>query len=227
MKRILQIFLMLFAVSLCSCTDPADVERRNIEHVINSVISLDKVYVMAPGTEFNEESSTLLLIEDPSLEENSSRKYAYPKRVYLNRQVQIAKAMESTGLLTLTKSPLTYYEKDGTVRTTFGWKAYVRDSYRGGIVRFQNGGMAFIAGVVGVEKIHQIVGPEIVGNMESVMVVYTRTVIDRPKWVNDEILNDSGAMKLLEGMQTIRLVRLKDDKKWYIDSKGFQGVKIS
>ncbi|MCR5536656.1 MAG: hypothetical protein K6F05_04495 [Succinivibrio sp.] len=222
------IFLLLATVLsaslLLGCDDKNAPSVENFTNAINAVLVSSKAVIPAPGVPSHTQEQTTY-IEDVTALENMDNNYTRSDKNKFRRQITYAKLLQSTGMAMLKKGTFRDTSSRGEIKQYYGYIVTFNDKYAKDVVKYRDGKIGLVAGFVGVEKILKYTEPKDIKGKTTSYVTYTRTVINRPEWATDTVLDYAGVKNHLNGKQTAKLVL--SETGWKVDGYRGHGLKMT
>ncbi len=199
------------------CNDPKEPNEKNFTDAINAVLVLRQAVIPTPGVPSVVEKQ-VTLIEDLAADQNADKTYSESDQNKFRRQLTYAKLLESTGLAEIEHGPFQNFNFRGEIENGYGYIIRYREKYAKDVKRFRDGKIGLIAGFVGVDKILKYTEPiERKGKLKCT-VTYTRTIISRPDWATDTVIDYSGVKNYIKNSQSITLVL--SEQGWEVEGYG-------
>lgn len=209
-----------FSLVLCGCDCAPKPDNKELSQAINEVLKNQTVIIPAPGFPSKMEE-LMLVLEDPSAPENAQKPYHPAEKIGWEGMIDYARAYEKQGAMTFEKG--TFEERNffDEAFSFTGFRLRVTDVIRDDTVVIPSiGRVGFKAGVVSVKDIVKASEPEKRDDKSYLIrVTYTSSIGDAKSWVNDEIIEKSGAKNRLLNEETVNVIY--KDGKYSVDDENF------
>ncbi len=209
MKNLKAIFggLVISCVLLLTgCSSPSDPTPENFTNAINNAMAVAAPAILPTPGKITRAEDKVALLEDPDAFENSEKEYSREERQSLKRQITYARLLQSSGLLTMEPTKYRYTDHNGLMHEVIGFRIKFSSKFAKDIVIMPNNKLGLNAGYFGVEKIIKFTEPIPGKNgMLVTKVTYKKTIVSRPEWATDSVIDYSGIKKKLKGNSSIKL----------------------
>ena len=212
MKKLLVTALICLTagVMLCGCSDRTEANKENFSDAINSSLVTKQALIPAPGIPSTVDRNMMVIKDIEALEENGESGISRDDVKLFRRQMSYAKLLQSTGLLKIDHGYYKQRNYRGEIVNTYGYKLRFNDKYAQDIVRTRDGKVSLSVGYIGVKDILSFSPPANKGGRIVSKVSYTRTVIGRPDWATDAVIEYSGIAAKMRGQMTAMVMQNPD-----------------
>ena len=212
--RFKSLLLCLMAVGwLSACTDPREANKENFTEALNSTLVSKQALIPAPGVPSTAERG-MMVIKDLEALNETDEEPTRAERTAFRRQLTYAKLLQSNGLIKIEHGYYKQRNYRGDIVNVYGYKLRFNEKYSQDIVRMKDGKITLVAGYIGVKDIISFTKPTTVRGRTTSRVNYTRTVIGRPEWATDPVIEYSGIAARMKGQVTANLEL--DDSGWHV-----------
>ncbi|MBO6258147.1 MAG: hypothetical protein J6M93_02260 [Succinivibrio sp.] len=209
---VLPFVFVVLSLLLSGCDRAPKPDSKELSQAINEVLKNQTVIIPAPGFPSKMEE-LMLVLEDPSAPQNAKKPYHPAEKIGWEGMIDYARAYEKQGAMTFEKG--TFEERNffDEAFSFTGFRLRVTDVIKGDTVVIPSlGRVGFKAGVVTVKDIVKTSEPQKQEDKSyTIAVTYTSAVGAAKNWLNDEILEKSGAKNRLLNEETVN-VTYKDGK---------------